>query len=64
MVFLFMTLRLSFRALYSLTYMSLFNTLPSPSLYESLPNTFHPISEPQTPLVTSSFHHPLPIGGS
>ena len=38
--------------------------LPPPSLYEPLPNTFHHISALQSPLVTSSLAHPLPIGGS
>jgi len=38
--------------------------LPPPSLYEPAPNTFHPISAPQSSLVTSSFDHPLPIGVS
>ena len=37
--------------------------LALPSLYEPLPNTFHPISAPQSPQVTSSFDHTLPIGG-
>ena len=64
MVFLLMTLRLSFSALYSLTCMSLFNTPGHPSLYEPLPNTFPSKSFPQSHLVVSSFNNTLPSGGS
>ena len=38
--------------------------LPTPSLYEPLPNTFHSKSVPKSHLVISSFDHPLPSGGS